>query len=76
MTRTRSLAARLVVSGHVRINARRVEIPAKPVAPGDVLTIALARQVRVLKVLAPGVRRGDAAEASLMFEELAYPAWG
>ncbi len=72
VTRTRSLAARLIVSGHVRLNARRVETPAKPVAAGDVLTIALERQVRVLKVLAPGARRGGAAEASLLFEELTF----
>jgi ribosome-associated heat shock protein Hsp15 len=70
VTRTRSLAARLVVGGHVRINARRVGTPAKAVWAGDVLTIALERQVRILKVLALGSRRGSFAEASLLFEEL------
>jgi ribosome-associated heat shock protein Hsp15 len=57
VARTRSLAARLVAGGHVRLNARRIETPAKGVGPGDVLTIALERQVRVLKVVAPGARR-------------------
>ncbi|MDQ6701929.1 MAG: S4 domain-containing protein [Pseudomonadota bacterium] len=70
MARTRSLAARLVAGGHVRLNARRIETPAKPVGPGDVLTIALERQVRVLKVVAPGARRSGFSEASLLFEEL------
>jgi ribosome-associated heat shock protein Hsp15 len=70
VTRTRSLAARLVMEGHVRLNARRVQTPAKPVVPGDVLTIALDQQVRVLRVVAPGKRRGGFPEASLLFEEL------
>jgi ribosome-associated heat shock protein Hsp15 len=67
---SRSLAARLVAEGYVRLNARRVETPAKPVQPGDVLTIALERQVRVLKILAPGTHRGGFPEASLLFEDL------
>jgi ribosome-associated heat shock protein Hsp15 len=70
VAKTRSLAARLVVDGHVRVNARRIETPAKAVAPGDVLTIAIERQVRVLKVTAPGTRRGGYPEAKLLFEDL------
>jgi ribosome-associated heat shock protein Hsp15 len=70
VAKTRSLAARLVAEGHVRLNARRVETPAKAVQPGDVLTIALEQQVRVLKILAPGTHRGGFPEASLLFEEL------
>jgi ribosome-associated heat shock protein Hsp15 len=74
VARTRSLAARLVAEGHVRLNARRIETPAKGVVPGDVLTIALERHVRVLRVVAPGARRGGFTEASLLFEELPEPA--
>ena len=70
VAKTRSLAARLVAEGRVRLNARRIETPAKAVAPGDVLTIALERQVRVLKVVAPGARGAAFSEASLLFEEL------
>lgn len=70
VVKTRTLAARLISSGHVRINARRIDAPAKPVAPGDVLTIALEQQVRVLKVLRPGTRRGGYPEARLLFEDL------
>ena len=73
VAKTRGLAARLVAEGHVRVNARRIDTPAKEVGPGDVLTIALARQVRVLKVVAPGARRGGFSEASLLFEELPDP---
>jgi ribosome-associated heat shock protein Hsp15 len=74
VVKTRTLAARLVASGHVRLNSRRIEAPSKTVAPGDVLTIALERQVRVLKVRQPGTRRGAYPEARLLFEELSGAA--
>ena len=68
--KSRTGAAKLVEEGHVRINAVRAENPAKAIRPGDVLTVALDRQVRVLKVLAPGERRGPYEEARLLYEEL------
>jgi ribosome-associated heat shock protein Hsp15 len=74
VVKTRSLAARLVTDGHVRINGRRIEAPAHAVSPGDVLTIALERQVRVLRVVAPGLRREGYPEAKLLFEELTSDA--
>jgi len=70
VVKTRSLAARLVAGGFVRVNARRVQSPAKSIGPGDVLTIALDCRVRVLRVIAPAARRLSAGEASLLFEEL------
>ena len=71
IVKSRTLAARLVVDGFVRVNAMRTEDPAKPVKTDDVLTVALDRQVRVLKVLAPGSRRGPFTEARLLYEDLA-----
>ena len=68
--KTRSLAAKLVSEGHVRVNSERCDTPAKAIRPGDVLTIALERQVRVLRVLAGGVRRGPFEEAKTLFEDL------
>jgi ribosome-associated heat shock protein Hsp15 len=41
---------------------------------GDVLTIALERDVRVLKVMAPGTRRGPFPEAQTLYEDLTPPA--
>ncbi|MGO9673575.1 MAG: RNA-binding S4 domain-containing protein [Methylocella sp.] len=70
VVKTRARACELVSSGHVRINARRVDAPAKAVARGDVLTIALEREVRVLRVLDPGERRAGYPEARLLFEDL------
>jgi ribosome-associated heat shock protein Hsp15 len=72
--KTRSLAAALVSHGKVRVNRHKIAKPSHPVSPGDVLTIALRGGVRVLKVLDPGTRRGPAAQARLLYEDLAAPA--
>jgi ribosome-associated heat shock protein Hsp15 len=72
--KTRTLAARLVAEGHVRINGVRINVAAKAVASGDVLTIALERDVRVLKVIGAGTRRGPFEEARLLYEDLSPPA--
>ncbi|MDB5651560.1 MAG: RNA-binding protein [Hyphomicrobiales bacterium] len=74
VVKTRTTAARLVTDGHVRINGTRIENAAKAIGGGDVLTIALERDVRVLKVLAPGTRRGPFEEARLLYEDLTPPA--
>jgi ribosome-associated heat shock protein Hsp15 len=46
VVRTRSAAAALADSGHVRVNGSRIEAASRPVRPGDVITIALDRNVR------------------------------
>jgi ribosome-associated heat shock protein Hsp15 len=75
VARTRTRAAELVAAGHVRVNARRIDAPAKLVAPGDILTIAIECEVRVLKVLDPGRRRAAYPQARLLFEEISdHPA--
>ncbi|MHB8886475.1 MAG: RNA-binding S4 domain-containing protein [Methylovirgula sp.] len=70
VVKTRSLAAKLVLDGHVRVNAQRIETPAKPVGPGDVLTIALESRIAVLRIVGIGARRGPFSEARLLFEDL------
>ena len=74
VTKTRSLAARLVEDGFVRINGQRSQSPAKLVGMGDVLTIALERRVRVLRVLDVGERRGPFRDACRLFEDLSDTA--
>ena len=74
VVKTRGLAAGLVEAGHVRVNGARQTAPAKTVRPGDVLTIALERQVRVLRVEAPGERRGPYEEARRLYADLSEGA--
>jgi ribosome-associated heat shock protein Hsp15 len=74
MTKSRTLAQKLILSGRVRVNREKTGSPAIAVRPDDVLTIALDSGVRVVKVLAPGKRRGPAAEARLLYADLTPPA--
>ena len=70
MVKARTSAAELVESGHVRVNGAREKSPGHAIKIGDVLTIALDRTVRVLKVTDFNERRGDAASARVLYEEL------
>jgi ribosome-associated heat shock protein Hsp15 len=75
VVRTRSAAAALAASGHVRVNGERVNAPSRAVRPDDVVTVALDRTVRVLRVLRFAERRGSADDARALWEDLA-PAAG
>lgn len=65
--KTRSLAAKQVGAGHVRVNGHKVLKPAQNVTAGDVLTFAQGAQIRVVEVVAPGARRGPAQEAQTLY---------
>ncbi len=74
VVKSRSLAQSTVKSGKVRVNSTRISSPSSNISIGDVLTITLDRQIKILKVQAPGVRRGPAPEARLLYEDLSPPA--
>jgi ribosome-associated heat shock protein Hsp15 len=71
VVRTRTAAATLALSGCVRRNGVRVDAASRAVKPGDVLTIALDRGVRLLRVLRIAQRRGDAETGRSLYEDLA-----
>ena len=73
VVRTRSAAAALSDSGLVRVNGARIDTSSRPVRPGDVVTIALDRSVRILKVIGYAERRGLADDARVLFEDLTPP---
>lgn len=73
VVKTRSLAAKLVAAGSVRINKVRADAPSQAVRIGDVLTIGVGQRVLVRKVLALGERRGPPDEARTLYEDLAAP---
>ncbi|WP_296764515.1 RNA-binding S4 domain-containing protein [Sediminimonas sp.] len=68
--KTRSLAAGVVRGGHVRVNGTRAVKPAQQVGSGDVLTFPQGQRVRVVRLVAPGARRGPATEAQTLYEDL------
>ena len=70
MLRTRSAASALVEAGHVRLNGRRIVSPSQAVRAGDVVTLALDRSVRVVKVAGFCERRGAAPVARALYREM------
>jgi len=74
IVRTRPDAAGLATSGRVRINGQRIDAAGRPVRPGDVVTVALDGRVRVLRVAGFLQRRGSAAAAQRLYDDLTAPA--
>jgi ribosome-associated heat shock protein Hsp15 len=72
--KSRALAARMIAAGAVRVNAVRVVKPATTVKVGDGLSFAQGPQVRAIRILALGTRRGPAPEARLLYADLDAPA--
>jgi ribosome-associated heat shock protein Hsp15 len=70
VVRTRSAAATLAASGHVRLNSQRIDAASRSVRAGDVVTVALDRTVRILKVVGFAERRGAAEAARTLYEDL------
>jgi ribosome-associated heat shock protein Hsp15 len=70
LVRTRVAAAALTQAGFVRVNGSRIDAPGHMVRAGDVITVALDRRVRVLKVKGFAERRGAAGHAAALYEEI------
>jgi ribosome-associated heat shock protein Hsp15 len=70
IAKTRTLAQKLAVSGHLRVNRERSDSASRLVKSGDTLTIATEGSVRVLRVRGLGQRRGPPAEARQLYDEL------
>ena len=74
--KSRTLAAEACVAGRIRLNGSIVAKTNQAVRLGDVLTFSQHRAVRVVRVAALGNRRGPAAEAQALYEDLAPPEPG
>ncbi|WP_152047281.1 RNA-binding S4 domain-containing protein [Aureimonas psammosilenae] len=70
VVKSRSLAQKLAVSGAVRVNREKIASASRLVRPGDVLTLSMPREIRVLRILDGGERRGPASEAQRLYEDL------
>jgi ribosome-associated heat shock protein Hsp15 len=68
--KSRSLAASLIEAGSVRVNGTRVTKAGRDVTPGDTLTFPQGQRIRVVRILALGLRRGPAPEAQAMYLDL------
>ncbi len=68
--KSRSLAAKLIEEGCIRVNRQRVVKAATSVRCGDVLTANLNDRVRIIEVRAIGHRRGPPSEAQALYCDL------
>ena len=68
--KTRAVATDLIEAGSVRVNGTRVTRPGRDITPGDVLTFPQGPHIRVVRILALGLRRGPATEAQALYFDL------
>ncbi len=68
--KTRGLATRFCSGGSIRIDGDRIQKPHFGVRVGHILTFRYRNMVKVVKIRALGFRRGPAAEASGLYEDL------
>lgn len=71
LAKSRSLAARLCAAGAVRVNGATVTKPNQAVRVGDFVVVPQGGWQRTVRVLGLGLRRGPAAEARGLYEEVA-----
>lgn len=75
--KTRSLAAKFVDEGRVRLtrsgHESRLDKPARPVKVGDALVFALGGRLFAVTVAALGERRGPPTEARMLYSSLDPP---
>lgn len=75
--KTRTLAARFVGDGNVRVtrndNTVRAGKPSFPIREGDTLVFTRGDRLRIIKVLAHAARRGPASEAQTLYTDESPP---
>ena len=71
--KSRSQAAAYIAEGRLRLDGSVVMKPNQPVRVGSVMTFPLGPRIRVVRVLALGLRRGPTAEARTLYEDLETP---
>ena len=68
--KSRSLSAKAILSGKLRVNSNKIIKPASKVKINDILTINHVNMVRVIQVQSLGSRRGPASEAQQLYKDL------
>jgi ribosome-associated heat shock protein Hsp15 len=73
VVKTRTLAARLVAEGKVRVNRSRIDKPSYTIKAGDVVTLTIHARLRLLRVVGAGARRGPPQEAQTLYDDISPP---
>lgn len=73
IAKSRTLAQKLIKGSNVRINGTKSTNPARPVGPGDVLTLPFKGDIALLQILNCGSCRGPFSEAVQLYDDLTPP---
>lgn len=68
--KSRSISAKVVTAGHLRLNGVKVKKTSTSVTIGDTLEFLQVEDIRTTRILALGTRRGPATEAQTLYEDL------
>lgn len=68
--KARSISAKVVNAGHLRLNGVKVKKTSTPIKVGDTLEFLQVETIRIVKLKALGTRRGPAPEAQSLYEDL------
>lgn len=71
--KSRTLAQKVIETGAIRVNSERTDRSDHKVGAGDVLTMSLHNRIVVWRIVDCGTRRGPAAEAQGLYEDLSPP---
>ena len=70
MFKSRNLATKFIISNRLRISGQVTQKPHKLISTGDVLSLPIQDNVKILKVLDIPKRRGPFSEALNYYEDL------
>ena len=70
MFKSRNLATKFIISNRLRISGQVTQKPHKLISTGDVLSLPIQDNVKILKVLDIPNRRGPFAEALNYYEDI------
>jgi ribosome-associated heat shock protein Hsp15 len=71
--KTRSLAQKQIASGKVRVDKDKISNASRQIKPGNVLTITLERDIRIIEIVDLAERRGPFSAAQLLYNDLSPP---
>ena len=71
--KSRTLATKLCQLGRIRINETVIGKSKTLISEGDILTFPKGSNIRIIKILKLGKRRGPALEAETLYEDLSPP---
>lgn len=71
--KTRSIAQKQVTTGKVRVDSEKISSPSRKVLPGNILTITMSRDIKIIEIVGIADKRGPYIQAQLLYNNLTPP---